>query len=267
LLLFLSELQSLLVFGTHAHLPLNLVLVDVVVFLLLSRILTADDGRGHPVHEFLRATLTHFELVLAIRGLLVQHGGVVLLRLDVLDAFGLSDLVLLSLVPGVLLHHLLEIELLLVAFIGKHLSLGVHLCLQTQHQILVLLVVGLLLDALALLVEFELPVARLLLSVYFLLVLVVLGSFTGAKECNVLSLHSVVGHVLRVEGLLAGSLVHHLPVELLLDQTLALSLAELLLLLLLVVQKCVEFLDCEPFILLVDLGVDVSLSGLHRRGH
>ena len=79
-----------------------------------------------------------------------------------------------------------------------------------------------------------------------------------------LLLHPVIGHVLRTKCIFTGSFVLHLSVELLLDQSLALSFPDLLLLLLLVVQKRVEFLDGEPLVLLVDLRVDVSLLGLNR---
>jgi len=157
-LLPLPELQPFFILSTHSHLPLDFIFVDVVVLLLLAGILTANHGGGHPVHKLLGTSLTTFEFVVTVSGLLVQHGGVVLLGLDVFDTLTLEDFVLLSLVSCVFLHHLLQIELFLVALVEKHLTFGVHLGFQAKDQVLVLLVVGLLLDLLALLVKFELAV-------------------------------------------------------------------------------------------------------------
>ena len=79
-----------------------------------------------------------------------------------------------------------------------------------------------------------------------------------------LFLHPVICHVLGLKRIFTGSFVLHLPVELLLDKSLALSFPDLLLLLLLVVQQRVEFLDGEPLVLFINFRVDVGLLGFRR---
>lgn len=112
------------------------------------------------------------------------------------------------------------------------------------------------------LLELELTVAAIFFNLDFGLVLFLLLHFLLSEELDVLSLHLVIFSTLRRFSALGLVLLIHLVVKLFLNESLALLLTLDGLLLLLVVQQSVEFLDSKPLVLLVNLGVDVGLSRL-----
>lgn len=86
-----------------------------------------------------------------------------------------------------------------------------------------------------------------------------------AQQLDVFLLQLVVDFVFFAVGLLARSFFDQLLVELLTHEPLALLLPQLSLLLFLVVQKLVEFLNCGPLVLLCDLRINFGERGPRRR--
>jgi len=257
-----GQFNLFLIFEAETEFTFLFVFVDLLVLSGLARVLLSNDGRGHSVHEVLGAFLALREFVLTVSLLLVEHTGVFLLSRNIFLTllFFLSEL--LRLLFFVLFEHLLQVHLLLLSLVVEHLTLSIHLLLQSVDQLQLLVMVSLLLNTASLLLELELTVAAFFFNLDFGLVRSLLLHFLLSEELDVLSLHLVIFCTLRHFSALSLALLSHLVVQLFLNESLALLLTLKGLLLLLVVQQSVEFLDSEPLVLLVNLGVDVGLPRL-----
>jgi len=258
----LGQFHAFLIFKTETEFTLLFVFVDLFIFSGLASVLRSDDSRSHSVHEVLGAFLTSTELVLTVFLLFVEHAGVFLLGIHIFLAFALFKSKSLDLLFFVLLKHFLKVHLLLLSLVVEHLTLSIHLLLQSVDQLQLLVMVSLLLNTASLLLELELTVAAFFFNLDFGLVRSLLLHFLLSEELDVLSLHLVIFCTLRHFSALSLALLSHLVVQLFLNESLALLLTLKGLLLLLVVQQSVEFLDSEPLVLLVNLGVDVGLPRL-----
>lgn len=231
----------------------------------MTRVLSSDDGASHSVHEVLGAFLSHGELVLTVSSLFVKHACVFNLSGDVLSTLFLFNDELFGFLLLILFEHLLKVHLLLLSLVGEHLTFSIHLFLESVDKLKLLVVIFLLLDTLSLLLKLELTVTRVLFLLDLLFVFLLLLCLFLSEELDVLSLHFIVLLSLRKFSLFSRSLSSHLGVKLLLNESLALLLTLDSLLLLFVVQEGVELLDSEPFVFLVNLRVDISLSGVNGR--
>lgn len=234
-LALLSQVHAFLIFKAETEFTFLLVLVDLLVLSGLLSILTGDDGGSHPVHEVLSTLLTLGEFKLAVSLLLVKHAGVFLLGSNILLTLSFFLSQLLGFFLLVLFEHLLQVDLLLLSLVVEHLAFGFHLLLESVNQLEFLLVVLLLLNASSLLLKFELTVAAFLLHLDLGLVLFLLSHLLLTEELDVLTLHFVIFFSLRHFSTLGFVLLGHLVVQLFLNESLALLLAEEGLLLLLVV--------------------------------
>ena len=216
------------------------------------------------VHEVLGASLTSTELTQTVRFLLVQHLSVLVLRLHISFDFGLPLVVSLLLVSLVLSEHLLEVFLLLASLFLLELSFHLHFLLEPVDHINFLAERGLVLGALALFLIAQLSVSTLLLLLYLFTLCSKLLLLTLSKKLHVLFLKSLVHATFLQLGGLSFTLLCHLLVELIADESTSLLFSQDGLLLLFVVKQSVEFLDRGPFVLLselrVDLGAAISLT-------
>jgi len=257
-----GQFKAFLIFEAETEFTLLLVFVDLFVLSSLARVLLSDDGGSHSVHEVLGAFLTLRELMLTVSLLLVEHAGVFLLSSDIFLTLLLFLSELLGLLFFVLFEHLFQVHLLLLSLVVEHLTLSIHLLLESVNKLELLVVVLLVLDTFSLLLELELTVAALLFNLNLGIVLTLLLHLFLTEELKVFALHSVIFLSLGLFHTLGLVFLSHLVVKLLLNESLALLFALKSLLLLFVVQEGVEFLNSEPLIFFINLGVDIGLSGL-----
>ena len=223
------------------------VFVSLLLFHLLKNIIS------HSAHEVLGSLLPLLHFVVPVPLLLVEHLGVLILSLQILESLSFFFLLLPSLVLLVLIQHFLEILALLLPLLLLHIALVVHLASESVEVRNFLSELLLLLDALSFSLLLELLVSAHLVVHDFCLHAALLLLLALLEELSVLFGEVVVGLVLLLLLVVSIFFGFDLPLELLSDQAFPLGLPQKCLFLLLVVKHDVELLDGSPLVVLVDL--------------
>lgn len=213
---------------------------------------------GHVVHKFLGTTLTSDEFTLAILLLFIEHTNMLLLGLNVHFLLFLLISSHLCLVHLVLNKHFLKVLALLLTLLRLKIALSLHFIFQAVDKLNFSTEVSFLVVAALALLLIELAVTALLFLLGFDSGEVTLFLLAHTEQLNVLLLQLVVDLLLIFVGLGALSFLTHLLVKLLAHQAATLLFTHHRLLLFLVVEELVEFLDCCPFVFLGNFRVHFS---------
>lgn len=182
--------------------------------------------------------------------------------LHVVFFLGSGSLLSLSFVSLIFSQHASEVLALLGPLVDHHLSLVLHLRLQSMYQLTLLGEFLLLFLLTAGFFIIQLSITAFFLEPNFLALSSSLFHFALAKQLYVLLLQLLIHAPFIDLVLLAGLLFHDLTIKLLLNQSAALLFSHNRLLLFFVVEKSIEFLDCRPLIVFRDFTVDFSFGML-----